>query len=69
MTFSSINFCLRSLVQDFTVGGEYLFTAECAGALLIPDLVSGHEFKLLHKNLAFSLNIIAAGKAQAEKYW
>lgn len=55
------------------MGGEYLFTAECAGALLIPDLVSHHEFKLLHKHPDFSLNITAAGKvstgeAQAEKH-
>lgn len=73
VNYSTINFCLRALVQGFTAGVEYLFTADCAGALLIPDLVSDHEFKLLHKHLDFSLNLTAAGKvcagkAEAEKH-
>lgn len=27
VNYSGISFCLRSLMQDFTAGGEYLFTA------------------------------------------
>lgn len=73
LLFLVLTFVLRSLVQDFTAGEEYLFTVECGGALLIPDLVSDREFTLLHKNLDFSLNVIAAGKVstgktQAEKH-